>query len=138
MGNRVRIIIKFTEGVGCNFWWSGGPRFHDRGVSTLYQIENYKTFFEEGCLREGIAVFKYSKFEHTEMLETLKRICLENPQLAHEVGIDHSLLTEEEWPESSMLDMTKFAIFLANIVMREVITTQGVYDFSNSDKTKSK
>jgi hypothetical protein len=40
------------------------------------------------------------------MLETLKRICLENPQLAHEVGIDHSLLTEEEWPESSMLDMT--------------------------------
>ena len=23
-GNRVRIIMKFTEGVGCQFWWAHG------------------------------------------------------------------------------------------------------------------
>ena len=49
-GNRVRIIIRFTEGVGCQFWWVMRPLNDDTGQTTFYKIENYKQFFEQGYL----------------------------------------------------------------------------------------
>ena len=49
-GNRVRIIIKFTEGVGCQFWWTMRPLKDDTRETTFHVISNYKLFCQRGCL----------------------------------------------------------------------------------------
>lgn len=134
-GNRVRIIIRFTEGVGCNFWWAKRPIYDDTGLTTFYQIDNYKQFFEQGYLVD--ANFTYSQFDHSEMLESLKTIFIQNPLLAQELAIEESLVTDDPWPES-MLEMAKFAIFVSNIVMRDAFNPQGVYNFAESCEINSK
>ena len=49
-GNRVRIIMKFTEGVGCQFWWAMRPLKDDTREITFHVISNYKLFCQRGCL----------------------------------------------------------------------------------------
>ena len=49
-GNRVRIIMKFTEGVGCQFWWAMRPLKDDTRETTFHVISNYKLFCQRGCL----------------------------------------------------------------------------------------
>ena len=49
-GNRVRIIMKFTEGVGCQFWWAMRPLKDDTRETTFHVISNYKLFYQRGCL----------------------------------------------------------------------------------------
>ena len=49
-GNRVRIIMKFTEGVGCQFWWVMRPLKDDTRETTFHVISNYKLFCQRGCL----------------------------------------------------------------------------------------
>nr|YP_010131807.1 hypothetical protein KQ334_mgp068 [Chrysopogon zizanioides]YP_010131851.1 hypothetical protein KQ334_mgp024 [Chrysopogon zizanioides]QPZ94327.1 hypothetical protein [Chrysopogon zizanioides]QPZ94371.1 hypothetical protein [Chrysopogon zizanioides] len=125
-GNRVRILIVFTEGVGCQFWWAMHPLNDDTGITTFHKIDNYKQFCQQGCLVDPD--FTYSQFDHSEMLSSLKNIFIQNPLLAQELGIDESLETDHPWPES-MLDMAKFAICLSNILMTETVKPQGVYNF---------
>ena len=43
-GNRVRIIKKFTERVGCQFWWAMRPLKDDTRETTFHVISNYKLF----------------------------------------------------------------------------------------------
>lgn len=147
-GNRVRLIIRFTPGIGCMFWWIviplDGP---DTGKTTFCLIDDYHQFFLDGNLVDSD--FTYSQFQHTQMLDTLKSILIEHPELARELGIDESLLTDEPWPDSTQLeldpdstqlefDMAKFAIFLANLLMRQVISPKGKYNFAESVKNNSK
>ena len=49
-GNRVRIIMKFTDGVGCQFWWAMRPLKDDTRETTFHVISNYKLFCQRGCL----------------------------------------------------------------------------------------
>jgi len=49
-GNRVRIIMKFTEGVGCQFWRAMRPLKDDTRETTFHVISNYKLFCQRGCL----------------------------------------------------------------------------------------
>ena len=49
-GNRVRIIMKFTEGVGCQFWWAMRPLKDDTRETTFHVISNNKLFCQRGCL----------------------------------------------------------------------------------------
>ena len=49
-GNRVRIIMKFMEGVGCQFWWAMRPLKDDTRETTFHVISNYKLFCQRGCL----------------------------------------------------------------------------------------
>ena len=49
-GNRVRIIMKFTEGVRCQFWWAMRPLKDDTRETTFHVISNYKLFCQRECL----------------------------------------------------------------------------------------
>lgn len=133
-GNRVRIIIRFTENVGCQFWWAMRPLNDDDGLTTFHQIDDYKQFFQRGYfVGESFTFsqtdFTFSQFDHSQMLSSLNSIFIQNPMLAQTLDIEETLLTDHPWTES-MLEKAKFAICLGNILMSETAKPQGIYNFS--------
>lgn len=128
-GNRVRIIMKFTEGVGCQFWWAMRPLKDDTGETTFHVISNYQLFCQRGCLVD--ADFTFSQFDHSEILSSLNKIIIKNPLLTKTLNIE-SLVTDQPWTDS-MLDIAKFAICFANILMTGAAKPQGLFHFSEGE-----
>jgi hypothetical protein len=129
-GNRVRIIMKFTEGVGCQFWWAMRPLKDDTRETTFHVISNYKLFCQRGCLVD--ADFTFSQFDHSEILSSLNKILINNPLLTKTLDIEESLVTDQPWPDS-MLDIAKFAICFANILMTGAAKPQGLFHFPEGE-----
>jgi hypothetical protein len=46
-GNRIRIIIRFTEGVGCQFWWTMWPLNDDTGLTTFIKLKTINNFLNK-------------------------------------------------------------------------------------------
>jgi hypothetical protein len=124
--NRVRIIMKFTEGAGCQFWWAMRPLKDDTRETTFHVISNYQLFCQRGCLVD--ADFTFSQFDHSEILSSLNQIIIKDPLLIKALNIE-SLVTDQPWTDS-MLDIAKFAICFANILMTGAAKPQALTNFS--------
>ena len=125
-GNRVRIIIRFTENVGCQFWWAMRPLNDDDGLTTFHQIDDYKQFFQQWKRLDVDLTF--AQFDHSEILSSFNQILIKDPTLRKNINIE-SLVTEQPWTDS-MLEKAKFSICLGNILMSETAKPQGIYHFS--------
>jgi hypothetical protein len=112
------------EGVGCQFWWAMRPLKDDNGETTFSFF-----FCQRGCLVD--ADFTFSQFDHSEILSCINQIILKDPILTKALNIE-SLVTDQPWPDS-MLDIAKFSICFANILMTEAAKPQGLLNFSEGD-----
>jgi len=124
--NRVRVVMKFTEGLGCQFFWAVRPLKDDTGETTFFEISDYKLFFQQWKRLD--VDFTFAQFDHSEILSSFNQILIKDPTLRKNINIE-SLVTEQPWTDS-MLDTAKFSIFLSNALLFEAAKPQGVHDFS--------
>ena len=106
-----------------------GDAADDTRETTFHVISNYQLFCQRGCLVD--ADFTFSQFDHSEILSSINQIIIKDPLLTKALNIE-SLVTDQPWPDS-MLDIAKFAICFANILMTEAAKPQGLLNFSEGE-----